>query len=120
MKGFTLTQMLMPPIVCIAVVAVLAQRRDDRQSESVEKVHRLCLGAKLAMEDDARAFESGDAKKQEEALDRFYEGHDLYHSASSILYCIDSKDLPTMPARCEIEKDYKCLADLARQIAGKL
>lgn len=105
--------------VGIAAIVIAMQVRDDHRAASVEKIHRLCLGVKIAMEDDARAFESGDPKKQEVALDRFYEGDSIYHSAQGILYCIEPEKVPSV-GMCILNKNYKCLADIAEKIAGQL
>lgn len=75
---------------------------------------RFCSASKMAMEEDIRAFESGDTQRQEAAYNRFFEGHQLYHSAESLQYCLE--ELPEMPVECELNKNWKCLADLARKI----
>lgn len=87
-------------------------------SANAKKIEQLCLGAKLAMEDDARDFESGDTRRQEAAYARFYSSHELYHGVDSLLYCVDA--LPEIPANCQYKKDWACLAKVARQIRASI
>lgn len=104
-------------IVVIGVAVMMLRKHDDYRGQMLE---RFCTASKLAIEEDARAFESNDPHRQEEAYERFYEGGALYHSAQSLQYCVDAREIPDMPARCEVDKDWKCLGDIARQIARRM
>jgi hypothetical protein len=106
-------------VAAAAIVAIVViPRRDTKDSEA--KLRRLCTGVRMAMHDDRRAFLANDPKGRDAAYARFYESDVLYHGSQSILYCIDDKDLPQMPLRCQLDKDWKCLADLAGQIESKI
>jgi hypothetical protein len=101
-------------------IGVLAWRETTRRGleERLKTLDLFCFATKEAMRMDWRAFESGDPKQQEEALGRFYEGQHIHHNSTSILMCVEP--LPELELACWLNKDWKCLAALARKIHGSL
>lgn len=121
MKNIWSYLLILSGLVFVAAMIFMSHQLAT-EKKKVEKFEQFCLATKMAMGQDYRAFESGDPKKQEEALNRFYESHELYHGSESIMYCIGEGQIPDMPAECQLspEKNWNCLADIAKKIESML
>ena len=81
-------------------------------------LQRFCGLTRDAIRSDRLAFESGDRKRQDQAYERFYEGGRLYHGSQSVLLCAET--IPSLPLQCRLQKDFACLAGVARSIEQEL
>jgi hypothetical protein len=120
MKTLTAAVLVGTCVGAVAIAAVVTVMRRRAVDEKVTKYDRLCMATKMAMQDDRRAFLSGDPKQQDAAYVRFYGSDALYHGEASIAYCLDEAKIPKMPLECQLNKDWKCLADVAAKIEQAL
>lgn len=81
--------------------------------QKAEKFDRFCSATREAIRKDMIDFKSGDAARQEEALNRFYSSNVIYHDMRSISMCADKE--PDIGA-CWVNRDIKCLGDKAQEI----
>lgn len=105
-------------LIGLFALVIWTIRANERQRPSVDKLHEFCLGVKEAMREDARDFSSGSFQKQEVAFERFYDSQVIYHGTQSIAMCTEM--LPPKPFECTANRDWKCLADIARAIENSL
>jgi hypothetical protein len=103
---------------CFLVLLIaIGFRADEKTKAILEKQKEFCLGVKLAMRQDRQAFESGDPRRQEEAALRFFDSQIIYHDAQSIAMC---SDVPHVPAECSLNRDWSCLARVAKTVEDNL
>lgn len=116
---------LLPWAIAIAAVALAGtlwfrgHSKLTRLEERAEVLRHYCIATKDGFHDDWTAFASGDLRKQEAAYARFYDGQVMYHNVSSFMMCTN-KEPPKLPSECMMNKDWDCLADLARQMKDLL
>lgn len=101
---------------CIGV-AFWQQAKLRRASARAEKLDEFCVATRDAVRQDRLAFESNELAKQEAAYGRFYEGTAIYHNSSSFLMCVES--IPELPVGCWLNKDWVCLARIAKELEDK-
>lgn len=105
-------------LLCLLLLFIWREMTRRQMEPRLAKLEQFCFATKEAMREDRRDFESEDSQRREQALQRFYEGHQLYHNVPSILMCVD--DVPELDLACWLKKDWKCLANLAGQIEHSL
>lgn len=106
----------------IAIAAVgygLYLRRENAHlRESKAKIDSFCRATKWAVQEDLKDFESGDLRRQVAARDRFYSGSHMHHDATSFLMCLET--IPDYPLECFLGENWKCRAEIAKEIAAAL
>lgn len=109
-------------IIIFSVMSVMLFRSDAAKQHDLDTLvtrqREFCMAVKLSVEQDRQDFESGDARRQDAAYLRFYEGQIMYHNVPSILMCVAT--VPELPLDCRLNKNWHCLADLARTIETSL
>lgn len=90
----------------------------DETKRRLEKLDTFCLTTRMAIREDRLALEGSDPLKRDAAYERFYESRVIHHNVDSLLMCVD--EVPTLPTACYLNKNWGCLAELARDIEGKM
>jgi len=107
-------------LVIVAVQCRRYQSRLDQSEAQVVKYRRFCVATRAAIRQDRLDFESGDLKRQEAALARFYDSSIMHHSVLSVLMCLESESAPEFPSGCWLGKDWDCLGRSAERIEDAL
>lgn len=87
-------------------------------SETTRKLDEFCAKTRMGVNQDRQAFESADPLRREAAYERFYDSNVMYHNTESMLMCLDN--LPKLPLGCNLDKNWGCLADVAREVETQL
>jgi len=74
-----------------------------------------CTKVANTMHNLDRAFQSQDARRQEEARSSFYDSTVAFSNASSIVLCVNESQIPEYPLGCSLSNDYACLSTAARR-----
>ena len=108
--------------VIVGGAGVIMRCSADRKSAVCDRItakhEEFCAGVKLAMQDDERDFLSGNPARQDAAYDRFYASQIMFHNAASIGMCV--AEIPDVPLACTVNKNWRCLADIAHRIYASL
>lgn len=118
MKTKTLVLLTLGALAVGLTASVITMVELDRGHTAEHKLQQFCTGVTDAMRQDEGAFLGSDVPSRERAYARFYEGDVMYHSAQSVMYCLD--EIPDMPLGCQMNKDWPCLARIAHQIRQSL
>jgi hypothetical protein len=106
-----------PYVVMLALIAaalITGIVRELAHDPPDQRIEHFCMATYDAVRADRRAFESEDVAQRELAYERFYEGHVMYHNSDSFEICVDK--VPALPIGCRLNRDWKCLANLARTL----
>lgn len=103
----------------ILVLALLASCKPSPATQrKLDKFDEFCAKTRMGVSEDRQAFENDDPLKREAAYERFYDSAVMYHNTESVLMCLGF--LPKLPLGCNLNKNWSCLADVAREIEGAL
>ena len=102
----------------IVLVFLVGCKPSQATQRKLDKFDEFCAKTRMAIKEDRRAFEGDDPLKREAAYERFYDSNVIYHNAESVLMCTD--ELPKLAIGCHLNKNWACLADVAREIEGRI
>ena len=106
----------MKPI--IVLVLLVGCKPSAETQRKLDKFDEFCAKTRMGMSEDRQAFESDDPLRREAAYERFYDSRVMYHNTESMLMCLDG--IPKLPLGCNLNKNWACLADVAREAEGRL
>ena len=96
------------------VVLAGCSGKTAKEADRLDKFDQFCIATRDAVRTNRRAFEGDDLLKREAAYERFYDSRVMYHNVDSMLMCVDA--VPPLTLGCWLNKDWRCLAELARDI----
>lgn len=101
----------------IALVLFASCAKSGEETSRLQKLEQFCFTTRDSVRADRLAFEGDDPLKREAAYERFYDSRIMYHNVDSFLMCID--EVPKLPVGCDLNKNWRCLAEVARDIEKK-
>lgn len=102
----------------IVLALLVGCKPSEATQHKLDKLDEFCAKTRLGVNQDRQAFESDDPLRREAAYERFYDSNVMYHNTESMLMCFS--ELPKLPLGCNLNKNWACLADVAREIEGRL
>lgn len=118
MKQIIFIIVLLILVGCIGIAVINLVKSNNETTYRLEKLDEFCAKTRMGVNQDRQAFESDDPLRREAAYERFYDSDVIYHNTESMLMCLDN--LPKLPLGCNLNKNWSCLADVAREIETQL